>query len=64
MSTHNGNSIFADVFKPNKLQGAGTVAVDTLLLVLANDDILKSCTGTKKEHRVGIAYTSQLAISR
>lgn len=33
----------------------------TLLLVLTNDDILKSRTGTKKEHRVGIACRSQLA---
>lgn len=38
-------SIFAHVFEPDKLEGARTIAVDALSLVLADDDVLQDCSG-------------------
>lgn len=40
-----GDGILADVLKPNELEGAGAVAVDTLSLVLADDDVAEGGTG-------------------
>ena len=34
-----GNGILADILEPNEFDVARTVAVDTLSLVLANDDV-------------------------
>jgi hypothetical protein len=42
--TLEGQSILADVDPPDVLDGAGTLAVDALDLVLANDGVLESAT--------------------
>lgn len=58
--TLDGDSVLADVLEPDVLEGARALAVDTLGLVLTDDDVLKS--GALLEHEDGISL-STLALS-
>lgn len=42
--THDRNGILTDVLEPDVLKSTVAITVDTLLLVLANDDILQGTT--------------------
>lgn len=53
-SSYNRDGILADVFEPHELEGTGTQAVDTLLLVLADDGVEQCCSGLEKEDGVGV----------
>lgn len=48
----------ADCGPPDVLECAGTLAVDTLNLVLANDDVLKSGTVSQREDGVRVTALS------
>jgi|SRR5690242_3020862 len=48
----------ADCGPPDVLESAGTLAVDTLNLVLANDDVLERSTVSKVEDGVGVTTLS------
>ncbi|KAJ8116580.1 hypothetical protein OPT61_g2028 [Boeremia exigua] len=50
-----GESVLADGGPPDVLESAGTLAVDTLNLVLADDDVLESGTVSQREDGVRIA---------
>lgn len=54
--TLDGDSVLADVFEPDVLEGARALAVDTLGLVLADNDVLKS--GALLEHEDGIRLST------
>ena len=48
----------ADCGPPDVLESAGTLAVDTLNLVLANDDVLESGTVSQREDSVRVTALS------
>jgi len=50
----NGKSILADIDPPNVLDGASSLAVDTLDLVLANDSVLEGTAVLDNENGVGV----------
>ena len=50
------DSVFADVFEPDELEGAGTAAVDTFLLVLADDYVFEGCAGVEEEYCICVAW--------
>lgn len=58
MATHDGNSVFAHVLEPDKLEGARPVAVDALSLVCTDDTVLQRGSPTKQEDRIRIATLS------
>lgn len=49
-----GNGVLADVFEPNELKSAMSVAVDTFRLVLADDDVAECGTGAKQEDSISV----------
>lgn len=51
-----GDGILADVLEPDVLNGAVAIAVDALGLVLADDGVLQSTTGTDEEHGVLVTW--------
>lgn len=53
-STHDGDCILADIFKPDKAERTGPKAVNAFHLILSNDDVLKRCSRFQKKHRIGI----------
>jgi hypothetical protein len=54
--TYDSDSILADVLEPDKLQGTGTLTVDTLLLILSDDDVLQG--SARPEDEDGIVVTA------
>lgn len=50
-----GNGILADVLKPDELEVARAVAVNTLGLVLADDDVSQGRARAKEEDGVSVA---------
>jgi hypothetical protein len=50
--TLDGDGIFADVLEPDELEVAATQAVDALLLVGTDDDVLQGCALFKNEDSV------------
>jgi hypothetical protein len=65
LDTHNGDGVFANVLKPNELQGAWTVTVNPLSLVGADDNVFESSTGVEVEHGVlPIAFRLAVAGAR
>lgn len=61
---YDGDSVLADVLKPNKLQSARALAVDTLLLVFSDDNIPQRCTGAEDEDSIVIAALAAGACAR
>lgn len=58
---YDGDSILANVLKPNKLQGARALAVDSLLLIFSDDNIPQRCTGAEDEDSIVIAALAATA---
>lgn len=55
LNTYDRNGILADIFEPHVLDGAATTnAVDTLVLIGANDDITESSTLSKDEDGISL----------
>lgn len=52
---YNGDSILTNVLKPNELQSAGALAVNPLLLVFSNDNVLQSCARSEDEDSIIIS---------
>lgn len=50
-----GDGILADILEPDELERAGAIAVDTLSLVLADDDVLEGGALAEEEDGVGVA---------
>ena len=48
----NADGVLTDVLEPDELEGAGTIAVNALLLVLADDGVLQG--GASAEDEDGI----------
>lgn len=66
LDTHNGDGIFANILKPDELQSAWTVTVNSLSVVGADDNVFQSGTGVKIEYGVlpislGLAVTGARA---
>jgi len=61
--TLNGKGILADIDPPNVLDGASSLTVDTLDLVLANDGVLEGTAVLDNENGVGVTALS-LACAR
>lgn len=51
-ATYHGDGVLADILEPDKFEGAGPVAVHTLSLVLADDDVLERGAGLEVEDGV------------
>jgi hypothetical protein len=54
--TYDSDSVLTDVLEPDELQGAGTLTVDTLLLILSDDDVLQG--SARPEDEDGIVVTA------
>lgn len=50
--TYDGDGVLADILEPDKLEGAGPVAVHTLGLILSNDDVSQRGAGLEVEDGV------------
>lgn len=60
-ATYDRDGVLADILEPDELEGAVALTVDTLRLVLANDDVLQSSALVEDEHGVGVLALALLA---
>lgn len=58
---YDGDGVLADILEPHELESAGSKTVDTLLLVLADDDVEERGAGFEEEDGVGVTYAIVLA---
>lgn len=58
-----GDSVLADLLEPNELQVAAAQAVDTLLLVGTDDDVLQGSAVLEDEDGIGLAYANRQYIA-
>jgi len=58
-----GDGVLANVLEPNELESARTAAVDTLSLVLSDDDVPQGSTSLEQEHSVSITTFSLVVAS-
>ena len=50
--TYNGDGVLADILEPDELESAVSLAVNTLGLVLTDDDVLEGSTLVEQENSV------------
>jgi hypothetical protein len=50
------DSVLTDILEPDELKGAGTIAVHTLGLVLADDNIAQGGAGAEEEDGISVTW--------
>jgi hypothetical protein len=50
------DSVLADILEPDEFEGAGTIAVDTLSLVLADNDVAQGGAGAEEEDGISVTW--------
>jgi len=50
------DSVLADILEPDELEGAGTITVHALGLVLADDDVAQGGAGAEEEDSISVTY--------